>query len=137
MQKEIKINTFGSGLYEITDEVTSFLSDFKTDSGLLNIFLKHTSAGLIIQENADPTAKGDLEEWIKREVPENQSYFKHTYEGADDMPSHIKSVLTSVSLNMPITNSSLNLGSWQGVYLWEFRKRDHLRKIILTISKSI
>lgn len=131
--KEIILETDGSGLYEFTDRVNGIVSDSAIESGLCNLFLKHTSAGLIIQENADPSAKRDLEEWLRRFVPENQSYFRHTAEGPDDMPSHIRSVLTGCSLNIPILRGQLNLGTWQGVYLWEHRRSGHRRKVCVTI----
>ena len=102
---------------------------------MCNIFIQHTSASLTIQENADYSAKRDLESWINREVPENHTDYTHTHEGADDMPSHIKSVITDTSLNIPVRSSTLMLGTWQGVYLWEHRCSSHTRKIVVTLIK--
>lgn len=132
--KEIRIETDGNGLYEFTARVDEIVRESSVEQGLCNIFLKHTSAGLIIQENADPTARRDLEEWLRRFVPENQSYFRHTAEGPDDMPSHIKAVITGCSLNIPISRGRLNLGSWQGVYLWEHRREGHRRRVVVTVQ---
>jgi secondary thiamine-phosphate synthase enzyme len=133
MQTTLTITTRGQGLYEITDEVQSFLYSSGIDSGLVNIFLLHTSAGLIIQENADPSARRDLEQWLNRFVPEGDPNFTHTTEGADDMPAHIKSVLTGCTLTIPMIDGSLGLGTWQGVYLWEHRRAPHRRKVVVTV----
>ena len=133
MQTTLTITTRGQGLYEITDEVQSFLYSSGIDSGLVNIFLLHTSAGLIIQENADPSARRDLEQWLNRFVPEGDPNFTHTTEGADDMPAHIQSVLTGCTLTIPMIDGSLGLGTWQGVYLWEHRRAPHRRKVVVTV----
>ncbi|MBP9837353.1 MAG: secondary thiamine-phosphate synthase enzyme YjbQ [Proteobacteria bacterium] len=135
MQKIIRIQTPAQGLFEITDRVVDVLRGATIESGLCNIFIQHTSASLTIQENADPTARRDLEKWLNRLVPENDSLFTHTLEGADDMPSHIKSVLTATSLNIPIVNGELGLGTWQGIYLWEHRRSSHKRSVVVTIMK--
>jgi len=137
MQTTLTITTRGQGLYEITDEVQSFLYSSGIDSGLVNIFLLHTSAGLIIQENADPSARRDLEQWLNRFVPEGDPNFTHTTEGADDMPAHIQSVLTGCTLTIPMIDGSLGLGTWQGVYLWEHRRAPHRRKVVVTVLAGL
>ena len=130
---DIIINTQGDGLYEITSQVINELEKINVKEGLCNLFIKHTSASLIIQENADPTAKFDLENWLKKLVPYNDSSFTDTLEGPDDMPSHIKSVLTQTSITVPIINEKLSLGMWQGIYLWEHRTAYHRRVINLSV----
>lgn len=132
--KVIHIPTHGQGLYEITDQVNSILAESPLDSGLCTLFLQHTSASLTIQENADPSAKRDLEAWLNRLVKENDPLYTHTAEGPDDMPSHIKAILTASSLGIPIYNGSLALGTWQGIYLWEHRKAAHRRKIVVNLT---
>ena len=102
-------------------------------SGLCNIFVQHTSASLIISENADPTARQDLEAYLDRLVPENEPYYRHTLEGSDDMPSHIKSILTSPSLCIPVAGGGLALGTWQGIYLWEHRDAAPTRSIVVSV----
>lgn len=136
MHKELRIHTEKQGLIEITDLVSEALDDCNIESGICVLFIQHTSASLIIQENADPSAKKDLEYWLNKLVKENDIGFTHVSEGADDMPSHIKAMLTNVSLSIPIVNGRLVLGTWQGVYLWEHRKQSHLRKIIVQIVSS-
>lgn len=101
--------------------------------GLLHLFVQHTSAGICINENADPTVLEDLNNWFNKNVKENESYYKHTYEGPDDMPAHIKSILTGCEITIPITNNTLNLGIWQGIYFAEFRNNAAPRKIIATV----
>lgn len=128
----LEVSAPQQGLLEITHKIAGFLSESKVENGLCTIFIKHTSASLIIQENADPTAKNDLEKWLNKTV-KNESYFQHTYEGVDDMPSHIKSVLTATSLSIPIENGRLTLGTWQGIYLWEHRLVNHRRQIVVHI----
>ena len=117
----------------ITGEVAAAVSNSGVEAGMCNVFLQHTSASLIINENADPTAREDLEAFLDRLVPENQSYFRHTYEGPDDMPSHIKCILTDVSLNIPVFGGRLALGTWQGIYLWEHRDHPSARSIIVSV----
>lgn len=131
--RQIVISTEGKGLYEFTSKIHETFDQKWPDQGLLNIFIKHTSASLIIQENADPTAKQDLEEFLERLAPENQSWHKHTLEGPDDTTSHLKSCLTQTSLTIPIESKKLALGTWQGVYLWEHRTMGHNRNILLTL----
>lgn len=131
--RSLNIKTAGQGLIEITDKINSCLCDISADSGLCNIFITHTSASLIIQENADPSARFDLEKWLNRLVPENDSIYTHVFEGPDDMPSHIKSILTQTSLQIPLIDGQLMLGTWQGIYLWEHRSSPHNRNIIISV----
>ncbi len=132
-QDIIAIQTQGAGLYLITDKIIQALGSNLPDMGLLNLFIQHTSASLLIQENADPTAREDMEEFFNRLAPENQSWHQHTMEGPDDTTSHLKSALTHTSLNIPITKGRLGLGTWQGIYLFEHRRAPHERKIILSL----
>ncbi len=133
-QKEIALDPHGRGFHLISDEiVNSFqeLKDIKT--GLLHVFIKHTSAGLTINENADPTVRTDFESHFNKMVPESMPYYKHDYEGDDDMPAHIKSSLLGNSLTIPITNGHMNMGIWQGIYLCEHRNHGGSRKLVLTV----
>jgi secondary thiamine-phosphate synthase enzyme len=131
-QKEIILPALSRGFHIITSQIEKELKDLP-ESGLLNIFIKHTSAALTINENADPSVIDDFESFMKRLVPEDTSLFSHTMEGSDDMPAHIKSSVFGVSLNIPISQHRLNLGTWQGIYLCEFRNSRHRRKLVLTI----
>ena len=131
-QKEITLPSFGRGYHIITSIVMENLRELP-EKGLLNIFLKHTSAALILNENADPTVRDDLESAMKEIVTENPGHYTHTMEGSDDMPAHIKSSLFGQSLSIPITNGRLNVGTWQGVYLCEFRNQRHRRRLVLTV----
>ena len=131
--KIIQITTAGQALYEFTDQVLNVLALAGIDSGLCTVFIQHTSASLIIQENADPSAKRDLEKWLNRLVKEGDSLYTHTSEGPDDMPAHIKAVLTATSLSIPIYQGTLALGTWQGIYLWEHRNSKHRRNIVVSI----
>jgi len=124
----------GAGMYEITTEVNDKIRPLQIQSGMLNLFIRHTSASLMIQENADPSAKKDLEVWLDRLVPENDLLYTHIAEGADDMPAHIKAMLTAVSLSIPISEGSPMLGTWQGIFLWEHRSARHKRQIVLNAS---
>lgn len=132
-QSTIQVRTRGKGLYAITSQVREALGPELPDRGLVNIFIRHTSASLLIQENADPSAREDLEEFIERLAPEGQGWHRHTAEGPDDTTSHLKSAVTATSLNLPVTEGELGLGTWQGVYLWEHRTASHTRKIVLTL----
>ena len=132
-QKEIKLKARNRGFHLVTDEITRQFSELKEiETGFLQVFIKHTSAGLAINENADPTVREDFESHFNKMVPENQPYYKHTLEGPDDMPAHIKSSLTGTSLQIPISGGSLNLGTWQGIYLCEHRNNGGSRKLVLT-----
>lgn len=133
MNYQLEVRTAGEGLWLITDLVEQCLSKSPVEEGLCVVFIQHTSASLIIQENADPSARKDLERWLKRLVPERDQLFTHTAEGPDDMPSHIKAALTQTSLVIPITEGSLCLGTWQGIYLWEHRKDPHTRRIVVSV----
>ncbi len=134
-QKEIKLSAKTRGFHLVTEEVTQQIPEIKEVSmGFLQIFIKHTSAGLTINENADPTVREDFESHFNKMVPEDQPYYKHTLEGSDDMPAHIKAALLGSSLQIPITNGHLNLGTWQGIYLCEHRDHGGSRKLVLTIS---
>jgi secondary thiamine-phosphate synthase enzyme len=134
MVKKLMIHTRGQGLYEITDEVVGIVHETRLSEGLCTVFIRHTSASLTIQENADPSARADLEAWLNRLVPERDKLFTHTLEGPDDMPSHIKAILTDVSLSIPVVEGTLALGTWQGIYLWEHRKSDHRREVVVHLG---
>jgi len=121
------------GLHDITDTIVRVVSKSGLDSGMCTLFIRHTSASLIIQENYDPSARVDLETFLDRLVPEGASWITHTLEGDDDMPSHIKSVLTQVSVSIPILEGKLALGTWQGIYLWEHRDRPTPREILVSV----
>jgi secondary thiamine-phosphate synthase enzyme len=121
------------GLHEITNDVARIVAAAGVSQGLCTVFIRHTSASLIIQENADPSARRDLETFMDRLVPERASWITHTVEGDDDMPSHIKAVLTQVSLSIPIVDGRLALGTWQGLYLWEHRDHPNSREILVSV----
>jgi secondary thiamine-phosphate synthase enzyme len=131
-QKEIVLPSFNRGYHLITGLIEREFSDLPA-VGMMHIFLKHTSAGLTVNENANPSVRIDFENIMNRMIPENQTYYTHTDEGADDMPSHIKTTLIGSSLMLPITSGRLNLGTWQGIYLCEFRNNAGKRKLILTL----
>ncbi len=132
-QKEIQLNPYSKGFHIITNEIKNALPEIeKIKIGQLQVFIKHTSASLTINENADETVRTDFENFINKLIPENTSYFKHTYEGFDDMPAHIKASLLSSSVQIPITNGELNLGTWQGIYLGEHRNFGSKRTLLLT-----
>lgn len=132
-QKEIRLNPYPRGFHLITTQVLNNFPEINEISvGQLQVFIKHTSASLTINENADPTVRLDFESHINKIVPENEPYYKHTYEGSDDMPAHIKASLMGVSVQVPITNGQLNLGIWQGIYLCEHRNNASGRTIVLT-----
>ncbi len=133
MVRELTIETPGQGLHEITGLVRTAVDESGAFEGLCTVFVRHTSASLTIQENADPSARRDLEAWLSRLVPENDPLYTHTSEGPDDMPSHIKAILTQVSLSVPIIGGRLTLGTWQGVYLWEHRRRAHTRRVVVSV----
>lgn len=130
-QTELSFNTHGCGLYEITDHVNAWLVSEALNTGLLTVFIKHTSASLTIQENADPDVCTDLVDALERLAPSNPALYRHTLEGPDDMPAHIKSALTDVSLSIPVTGSRMTLGTWQGLYIAEHRLQAHKRSITL------
>jgi secondary thiamine-phosphate synthase enzyme len=134
MVRSFNVRTPSQGLHEITDLVSAIVRESDIDDGLCTVFIRHTSASLTIQENADPSARRDLEMWLNRLVPEGDRDFTHTAEGLDDMPSHIKAVLTNVSLSIPVVDSGLVLGTWQGIYVWEHRTRPHTRQIVVHVG---
>lgn len=131
MITQLKIRTKYQGMLNITTELNTELAKHELNEGLCTLFVRHTSASLTIQENADPSAKRDLEAWLNRLVPEDDPLYTHTYEGPDDMPAHIKSVLTNTSLSVPFARKQLLLGTWQGIYLWEHRHHGGAREIVL------
>ena len=134
MVKQLSIDTPGQGLHEITGQVARVVDAAGIGEGLCTLFVRHTSASLVIQENADPTAKSDLERWLKKLVPEGDPFYQHDTEGPDDMPAHIKAALTATSLSIPVLNKRLALGTWQGIYLWEHRRRGSRRDIVVHIG---
>jgi secondary thiamine-phosphate synthase enzyme len=127
----LNIATHGRGLVEITHEVRRWVSDQGMQTGLLTLFLRHTSASLVIQENADPNVQADLESFFDRLAPEDERLYRHTEEGPDDMPAHIKAALTNVQLSIPVMNGQTVLGTWQGIYLFEHRRAAHHRSLAL------
>lgn len=131
-QKTLSVRTKGAGTYEITDEVSRALKASGLTSGIATVFCQHTSCSLVLMENADPSARRDLEAWLERLVPEDDPHFTHTLEGADDMPSHIKMALTRTSETIPFADGRLLLGTWQGIFLWEHRSAPHTRNVVLT-----
>ncbi|MBZ5608123.1 MAG: secondary thiamine-phosphate synthase enzyme YjbQ [Acidobacteriia bacterium] len=128
---QLHIATHGKGLYEFTSEIEAWLRAQQPQTGLLTVFCQHTSASLLIQENADPDVVADLADFFARLVPEDTRLYRHTAEGPDDMTSHIRSALTATQLSIPIRNGALALGTWQGVYLFEHRERPHRRSVVL------
>ena len=134
MIKRISVHSAGQGLHEFTAQVESVVREAELKQGLCTVFIQHTSASLIIQENADPSARQDLERWLNRLVKENDPLYSHTLEGPDDMPSHIKAALTATSLSIPIVDGHLALGTWQGIYLWEHRHRRGDRQIVVHVG---
>jgi secondary thiamine-phosphate synthase enzyme len=131
--KNFTVATSGKGTYEITDKVEALLCESKIKNGIVTIFAQHTSCSLIVMEDADPTARRDLEEFFDRLVPENADYFEHDSEGADDMPSHIRMVLTHSSETIPVAQGRMQLGTWQGIFLFEHRRSTHRRKVVVTM----
>ena len=127
------VATTGKGTYEITNKIEALLRESKIENGIVTIFAQHTSCSLIVMENADPTARRDLEEFFDRLVPENADYFEHDSEGADDMPSHIRMVLTHSSETIPVAEGRMQLGTWQGIFLFEHRRASHRRRIVVTV----
>jgi secondary thiamine-phosphate synthase enzyme len=130
-QHEIGVATKGPGLYEITDQVAAWLSGQKPRAGLLTLFCPHTSASLVIQENADPDVRRDLADFFARIAPKAEALYRHTTEGPDDMPAHVRAALTQTQLSVPVKNGSMLLGTWQGIYLFEHRDRPHRRTVHL------
>jgi secondary thiamine-phosphate synthase enzyme len=135
IQKEISLNPKQRGFHLITDEMLKHLPEvLEIEVGTMQVFIKHTSASLTINEDADPTVRDDFESHFNQMVPENAPYYQHTFEGPDDMPAHLKSSILGSSVNIPITDGKLNLGTWQGIYLCEHRNRGGSRKLVVTIQ---
>ena len=133
LQKEISLPAYERGFHLVTQYIGQEFTELRTiQRGLLHVFIQHTSASLTINENADPTVRGDFERHMNHMVPENATYYQHTLEGSDDMPAHIKAALMGPSVTVPITKGQLNLGTWQGIYLCEHRNRGGRRKLVLT-----
>jgi len=130
---QLEVRTHAKGLYEITDEVLSKVESSGVQTGTVTVFVQHTSCSVVIMENADPTARRDLEEFFDRLVPEDAAYFTHRSEGGDDMPSHIRMVLTRTSETVPIVDGKMQLGTWQGIFLFEHRRAAHRRKVFITM----
>ncbi|MDP2471297.1 MAG: secondary thiamine-phosphate synthase enzyme YjbQ [Candidatus Palauibacterales bacterium] len=135
IQKEITLPAFPRGFHLVTQQIVSELPEIGDfEAGLLNVFIKHTSASLTVNENADPTVREDFEAYFDRAVPEDEPYYRHTMEGPDDMPAHIKASMMGSSVTIPITRGRLNLGTWQGIYLCEHRARGGRRKFLVTAT---
>ena len=131
--ESFEVTTKGREIVDLTPVVQGLLKKSRADRGLCNVFLHHTSASLILCENADPTVRRDLEAFAARLVPDGDPIFEHTDEGPDDMPAHVRAVLTGNSLSLPIANGALDVGTWQGVYLWEHRHAPHRRRVTVTV----
>jgi secondary thiamine-phosphate synthase enzyme len=138
-QRLLTVSTAGPGLYEFTDEVARFVRESGSGDGLLTLFVQHTSCSLLVQENADPDVRRDLEGFFRRLVPDaddpSMRWLAHTTEGADDMPAHIKAALTAVSLSIPVAGGRLALGTWQGIYLFEHRRGAHVRRVMTHLGQ--
>jgi secondary thiamine-phosphate synthase enzyme len=134
MIRTLDIRTRGKGLHEITGDVRAMIAESGTGEGLCTLMIQHTSASLTIQENADPSARRDLEAWLDRLVPEADPHFTHVFEGPDDMPAHIKAALTSTTLTIPIIDGEPALGTWQGIFVWEHRHRGSRRRVVLHVG---
>ena len=135
MIRHLNVDIPGQGLHEITDRVAAMVRETGVQEGLCTLFVQHTSASLLIQENADPAVRRDLEQWFNRLAPENDSLYTHQNEGPDDMPGHIKSALTATHLSIPVSGGRLALGTWQGVYLWEHRHKRGARHIVVHLGE--
>lgn len=133
MNHLVKVSVTGPGLYDVTHKVTEKVTGSGVATGLCTVFIRHTSASLLVSENADPSVQDDLKNFLDRLVPEGAELYTHTAEGADDMPAHIKSVLTAVSLGIPVDDGRLLLGTWQGIYLWEHRRHRGVRELIVNV----
>lgn len=138
LQKEIQLPAMKRGFHLVTDQVLSQLPELdKVNIGVMHVFIKHTSASLTINEDADPTVRQDFESYFNHTVPENEPYYLHTYEGSDDMPAHLKASILGSNLTLPISNGELNIGTWQGIYLCEHRNHGGSRKLVVTIQGEV
>jgi secondary thiamine-phosphate synthase enzyme len=133
IQQQLSITTRGRGIYEISGEVQRIVASSGVRTGLCHVFVHHTSASLLISENADPAVRRDLEAFMARTVPDGDPLFRHTAEGPDDMPSHVRSLLTGSELTVPVSQGHCALGTWQGIYLWEHRQAPHRRHLTITV----
>lgn len=133
LSHRLTVATRGKGLYEITREIAHWISGLSIKAGLLTVFVQHTSASLLIQENADPDVKTDLNAFFSRIAPEDNRLYEHTIEGSDDMPAHIRAALTATQLSIPLEKGRMSLGTWQGVYLFEHRSSPHRRSVLLHV----
>lgn len=133
-QHELRIRTAGRGTYDISQQVQKFVRESGITCGVCHVFIRHTSASLMLCENADPGVLTDLEAFMSRQVPDGDPMFTHTAEGPDDMPAHVRSVLTQSDLNLPVSDGRCALGTWQGVFLWEHRHAPHTRHVVLTVN---
>lgn len=133
-QQEFSVATAGRGTYDLSDRIDQAVRASGIRTGICHVFIRHTSASLVLCENADPAVRRDLETFMERQVPDGDPMFTHTAEGPDDMPSHVRSILTQSDLNLPISEGRCALGTWQGVYLWEHRLAPHQRKVLLTLT---
>jgi len=133
VQQDLVVETRGRNTYDITRQVAQTIQQAGIGTGIFQLFILHTSASLILCENADPTVRADLERFMRRLVPDGDRLFEHTQEGADDMPAHVRSILTQMDMSLPITDGRPGLGTWQGIYLWEHRTHPHRRRVTLTL----
>ena len=133
-QFEFSISTDGRGTYDLSNEIQRYVADSGIETGLCHVFVRHTSASLMLCENADPDVRRDLESFMSKYVPDGDPMFTHTAEGPDDMPAHVRSILTQNDMNLPVSGGRCALGTWQGVYLWEHRLAPHRRKVMLTVT---
>lgn len=133
-QQELKIATQGRGTYDLSSKVQDAVAASGIETGMCHVFICHTSASLILCENADPSVMRDLETFMSKQVPDGDPMFTHTAEGPDDMPAHVRSILTQSDLNLPVSNGQCALGTWQGIYLWEHRHAPHARRVVVTVQ---
>ena len=134
LQESIRVATRGKGLYDVTPELRRIVASSAVRVGLCTVFVRHTSASLVVQENADPAVRRDLEAWLERLAPEDASAYEHDDEGPDDMPAHLRSAVTRSSESIPVAGGELALGTWQAVYLWEHRRAGHARELVVHVS---
>ncbi|MCG8370744.1 MAG: secondary thiamine-phosphate synthase enzyme YjbQ [Proteobacteria bacterium] len=134
VQSELQVQTQGRGTYDLSRRIQAAVRESGVETGLCHVFICHTSASLILCENADPSVMRDLETFMSRQVPDGDPMFTHTAEGPDDMPAHVRSILTQSDLNIPVRNRRCAFGTWQGVYLWEHRRAPHARRVVVTVQ---